>query len=100
VFYNLATGDRFRDVKTGLGKAVKEAGLEDVTWHTFRHTFASRLTRDGVDIVTVTELLGHSTITVTMRYAHTNQETKARAVKSATRSDKPVTVVTRKRKTE
>jgi integrase len=100
VFYNLATGDRFRDVKAGLGKAVKDAGLEDVTWHTFRHTFASRLTRDGVDIVTVKELLGHSTITTTMRYAHTNQETKARAVKSATRSDKPVTVVPRKRKTE
>jgi hypothetical protein len=87
VFYNLATSDRFRDVKAGLGKAAKEAGLDKVTWHTFRHTFASRLTRDGADIVAVKELLGHSTITVTMCYAHANEETKARAVKCATSSD-------------
>jgi integrase len=98
VFYNLATGDRFRDLKAGLNKAVRETGLENVTWHTFRHTFASRLTRNGVDLVTVKELLGHSTITVTMRYAHTNREMKERAVKSASGSDKPVTVIPRRRK--
>jgi integrase len=98
VFYNLATGDRFYDVKAGLKKAVEDAGLKEVSWHTFRHTFASRLTRNGVDLVTVKELMGHSTITVTMRYAHTNQETKERAVKSASGSDKPVTVIPRKRK--
>jgi integrase len=97
VFYNLATGDRFYDVKAGLGKAVRDAGLKNVTWHTFRHTFASRLTRDGVDLVTVKELLGHSTITVTMRYAHTNQEAKERAVKSASSRYKVVTVTPRKR---
>jgi integrase len=33
-----------------------------------------------VDLVTLEELLGHSTITVTMRYAHTNDEAKAKAV--------------------
>lgn len=98
VFYNLATGDRFRDLKAGLNKAVKEAGLSDVSWHTFRHTFASRLTGNGVDIVTVKELLGHSTITVTMRCAHTNREMKERAVKSASGSYKPVTVIPRRRK--
>lgn len=53
VFYNPATGDRFKDVKLGLKAAVKRAGLSKITWHTFRHTFASRLTRSGVDIVTV-----------------------------------------------
>jgi site-specific recombinase XerD len=54
--------------------------LGDVSWHTFRHTFASRLTRKGVDLVTVKELLGHSSVTVTMRYAHTNRETRRWAV--------------------
>jgi hypothetical protein len=48
-----------------------------MTWHTFRHTFASRLIASGVDLVTVKELLGHSDIKIrckiTMRYAHTNQ---------------------------
>jgi len=45
-----------------------------------RHTFASRLLERGVDIVTVQQLLGHSTITVTMRYTHTNLESKRVAV--------------------
>jgi hypothetical protein len=49
-----------------------------VTWHTLRYTFASRLV--NVDIVTVKELLGHSSISVTMRYAHTNIESKRAAV--------------------
>ena len=64
VFHNPMTGDRFKDVKGALLAAVKRAGLPKVTWHMFRHTFASRLTRDGVDIVTVKELLGHANISV------------------------------------
>ncbi|MDP8989534.1 MAG: tyrosine-type recombinase/integrase [Acidobacteriota bacterium] len=43
----------------------------------FRRTFASRLTRCGVDIVAVKELLGHAKISVTMRYAHSNDEANA-----------------------
>jgi integrase len=95
VFYNQETGDRFKDVKLGLKKAMKRAGLKGITWHTFRHTFASRLVQHGADIVTVKELLGHSTIVVTMRYAHSNDESKRRAVAklSAGDSDKIVTIV-------
>jgi len=45
-----------------------------------------------VDLVSVKELLGHSSINVTMRYAHTNREAKARAVSLlGKRSDKTVT---------
>jgi ubiquinol-cytochrome c reductase cytochrome b/c1 subunit len=72
VFYNPETGGQWKDLWFGLKKACRKAGLNDVTWHTFRHTFASRLTRSGVDIVTVKELLGHANISVTMRYAHSN----------------------------
>ena len=86
-------------LKLGLKNALKRADLSGITWHTFRHTFASRLTRSGVDIVTVKELLGHSTIVVTMRYAHSNDETKERAVEKLRRSDKVVTVLPRRRKT-
>ena len=53
---------KIQDVKGALLAAVKRAGLPKITWHMFRHTFASRLTRNGVDIVTVKELLGHSNI--------------------------------------
>jgi hypothetical protein len=54
--------------------------LDDVTWHTFRHSFASRLTRNGADLVTVKELLGHSSVSGTMRHAHTNRAAKRRSV--------------------
>ena len=64
----------------------------------FRHTFASRLTRDGVDIVTVKELLGHTNINCTMRYAHSNDDAKRRAVRRLRTSDKLVTIVERKAK--
>lgn len=80
VFYNPQIGKPFVDLKTGFALACEKAGISDVTWHTLRHTFASRLVNSGVDIVTVKELLGHSSISVTMRYAHTNIESKRAAV--------------------
>jgi integrase len=43
-FDNPETGGRWKDLWLGLKKACRKAGLNDVTWHTFRHTFASRLT--------------------------------------------------------
>ena len=93
------TGDRFKDVKGALLAAVKRAGLAKVTWHMFRHTFASRLTNDGADIVTVKELLGHANISTTMRYAHSNDAAKRRAVSLLNKSsDKTVTVLARREK--
>jgi integrase len=46
------------------------AGLRKFTWHTLRHTFASHLAMKGAPLHVVQALLGHSTITTTMRYAH------------------------------
>lgn len=45
-------------------------GLLDVTLHTMRHTCASRLVQGGMDLYRVQRWLGHSSITVTQRYAH------------------------------
>jgi integrase len=98
VFYSPMTGDHFKDVKGALSAAVKRAALTKVTWHMFRHTFASRLTRSGVDIVTVKDLLGHSNISTTLRYAHSNEDAKRRAVAKLATSDKVVTVVPRVQK--
>ena len=95
VFYNPLTGDRFTDVNNALKAAGKRAKLSKVTWHMFRHTFASRLTRDGVDIITVKELLGHSNISTTMRYAHSNDDAKRRAVNRLANSDNVVAIVPR-----
>lgn len=80
VFYNPETGKPFVDLKAGFALACHKAEISGVTWHTLRHTFASRLVNRGVDIVTVQELLGHSTVTVTMRYTHTNLDSKRNAV--------------------
>lgn len=43
--------------------------LQDVVWHTLRHTFASHLIQSGVDVSVVKELMGHRRIETTMRYA-------------------------------
>jgi len=80
VFYNPETGKPFVDLKAGFALACQKAEISGVTWHTLRHTFASRLVNSGVDIVTVKELLGHSSLSVTMRYAHTNFDSKRAAV--------------------
>lgn len=80
VFYNPDTGKPFVDLKAGFALACRKAGISGVTWHTLRHTFASRLLERGADIVTVQQLLGHSTVTVTMRYTHTNLGSKRAAV--------------------
>ena len=50
--------------------AVADAGIVDFRWHDLPHTFASRLTMAGGDLHTVQELMGHQTVTMTMRYAH------------------------------
>jgi integrase len=99
VFYNPETGAQWKDLWLGLKKACRKAGLVGITWHTFRHTFATRLIRNGADLVTVKELLGHVDIKTTMGYAHTNREAKASAVRLLTGGrDKVVTVADFQRK--
>jgi len=73
--------DRFRDPKVGFMKAVRLAKIPHLRFHDLRHTFATRLVRAGVDLVTVQHLLGHSSITMTTRYAHSLADDKMAAVR-------------------
>jgi integrase len=53
-----------------IRKALRKADLHDCRIHTLRHTHASRLIQNGMSVYEVREILGHSDIKTTMRYAH------------------------------
>jgi len=53
----------------------EQAGLPDVRFHDLRHSYASLLVNDGVELLTVGKLLGHSQAQSTMRYAHLADDT-------------------------
>ena len=61
-------------IDTTLRKVVKKAGLENVTLHTFRHTFASQLALAGVPLRDIQELMGHQSFQTTLQYAHLSEE--------------------------
>ncbi|WP_460178088.1 tyrosine-type recombinase/integrase [Thermodesulfovibrio hydrogeniphilus] len=63
IFVNPDTGNRYIDIKKSFAKACKCAGIKDFHLHDLRHTFASHLVMAGVDLTTVSRLLGHKTIT-------------------------------------
>lgn len=57
-------------IRSPIWRACKRAGLRKVQWHILRHSFASHLVMRGVPLMAVQELLGHATLTMTLRYAH------------------------------
>jgi integrase len=88
VFCDSKTGEPYHSIKTTYGKALKRAGLVGVRFHDLRHTAASMMVESGVDLATVKEILGHSRIEMTMRYAHPTSEGKMNAVKALEKQTK------------
>ena len=61
----------YHRVSNRLKRTFERAGLDEYGgWHIFRHSYAARLATEGIPLRTIQKLLGHSTITMTERYAH------------------------------
>ncbi|BBO76153.1 integrase [Desulfosarcina widdelii] len=73
-------GTPVADVKKAFATALKKAGIVDFRFHDLRHTFASHFAMRGGSLKDLQELLGHRTMTMTLRYAHLTQEHKKKAV--------------------
>jgi integrase len=80
VFYDPTTGNFIGDVKRSFNTALRRAGIRDFKFHDLRHTFASHLVMAGVDITTISRLLGHKSLTMTLRYSHLAPEHMTKAV--------------------
>lgn len=60
---------------------LKKLKIRHYSFHSLRHTFATRLLENKVDIKTISELMGHSSPTITLnRYVHTNLQNKRKAM--------------------
>lgn len=79
----LLTGDKEKFIEPRLmqkhfKKILKECGIADANFHATRHSFATRCVELGFDIKTLSEILGHASVTITMnRYVHPTMELKA-----------------------
>ncbi len=63
-------GQRIQDVKKAFTSACQRAGITDFRIHDLRHTCAAWLVSAGVSLAEVRDLLGHTTVKMTERYAH------------------------------
>ncbi|MBI3988851.1 MAG: site-specific integrase [candidate division NC10 bacterium] len=82
--FALENGQPLREISHAFTRAVRGAGIENFHFHDLRHTFASRLVMAGVDLRTVQELLGHKTLTMTLRYSHLSSSHQRQAVERLT----------------
>jgi integrase len=96
------TGARIFDVVTGFRatweKVLRRARISNFRWHDLRHHFASRLVQHGVPLNTVRDLLGHSTVGMSLRYAHLAPDQRREAV--AKLNEKPVLTLSMRLKWE
>lgn len=71
--FTSTNGEARKHINMTFHKAFRRAGLPDCSAHTLRHTLATRLIQNGMNLYEVKEILGHSDIKTTMRYAHIEQ---------------------------
>jgi len=80
IFPNPVNGKLLIDIKSMWVNILKDAEINNFRFHDLRHTFASNLVMKGAPLYMVQKLLGHSTLEMTMRYAHLSPDSTAQAV--------------------
>ena len=80
VFANSTTGKPITSLKKAHLAAIKRSKVERFRLYDLRHTFASRMAAAGVDLITLRDLLGHTSLAMTMRYAHGNEQNRRDAI--------------------
>ncbi len=80
VFHEAGQPLRRSNAKHPLWRACRKAKVEPLAWHALRHTFASHLAMRGVPMRAIMELLGHSSMTMTLRYAHLSPDSLVDAI--------------------
>lgn len=82
--YLLTNTEKYLEPRTYRGfydRFIKKLELEHINFHGLRHTFATRLIESGADYKTVSELLGHASVMMTLNlYVHPQMEQKRKAV--------------------
>jgi site-specific recombinase XerD len=68
------------ELRWSFEEALKKACIEEFRFHDLRHTFATRLAQNGVDLFTIQKLLGHKSYATTQRYAHHYTESLRRGI--------------------
>jgi len=72
-----------RKMQYHFKKILTEAGLADTNFHILRHTFSTNCIEDGMDVKSLSEMLGHSDVQITLnRYVHPSMETKRKYMDS------------------
>ncbi len=70
-----------RLLQNKFSRCLAECGIKEATFHTLRHTFATRCIEAGVDVKTLSELLGHSDVKTTLnKYVHSSFDLKQRSM--------------------
>lgn len=66
-----------RALQYRFARYTQQCGLEHVNFHALRHTFATRCIEVGFEVKSLSEILGHSSVKVTLdRYVHSSMELK------------------------
>lgn len=73
-------GKHITTIQKGFNKLLMDAKIDNFTPRDCRHVFASNLVMSGIDLYTVSELLGHSSIEMTKIYAHLSSDHLSKAV--------------------